>query len=55
MIKWTEEKCYEVAKECNSRGEYKKKYPCAYCKSLKKRWINTLGLLRQYKIYTKIK
>lgn len=40
MIKWTEEKCYEVAKECNSRGEYKKKYPCAYCKSLKKKWMD---------------
>lgn len=38
--KWTKEKCYEVAKECKTRGEYKKKYPSAYVKSRMKKWIN---------------
>ena len=38
--KWTKEKCYEVAKECSTRGEYKKKYPSAYAKSIRKKWIN---------------
>lgn len=37
---WTKEKCYETAKECKTRGEYKKKYPSAYAKSLTKKWIN---------------
>lgn len=37
---WTQEKCYEVAKNCSTRGEYKRKYPSAYVKSLVKKWIN---------------
>lgn len=38
--KWTKEKCYEMAKECKTRGEYKLKYPSAYVKSRIKNWIN---------------
>lgn len=37
---WTKERCYDVAKKCNSRGEYKKMFVVAYQKSLKKGWIN---------------
>ena len=37
---WTKERCYNAAKECNSRGEYKKMFEVAYQKSLKKGWIN---------------
>lgn len=37
---WTKERCFEKAKECNSRGEYKKMFLVAYQKSLKKGWIN---------------
>ena len=37
---WTKEQCFNVAKKCNSRGEFKKMFLVAYQKSLKKKWID---------------
>ena len=39
-VKWTYEACYNVAKECISRIEFKKKHACAYYAALKNHWID---------------
>ena len=38
--KWTKDACYNAAKKCNTRGEYKRKYPSAYVKSRLKNWMD---------------
>lgn len=37
---WTKERCLEIAKQCSSRGEFKKKNDSAYQSSLKHKWID---------------
>ena len=38
--KWDEKSCYNAAKECKTRIEFKKKYPRAYNKSITNKWID---------------
>ena len=37
---WTKERCLEIAKECKSRGEFKKKNDSAYQSALRNKWID---------------
>jgi len=37
---WTKERCFEIAKECKSRGEFKKKNISAYQSALRNKWID---------------
>lgn len=39
-LKWTKEKCYQVAKECRCRSELQKRFKGAYKNALKNGWIN---------------
>ena len=49
--KWTKEKCIEVAKTCESRDEFRKKF--AYCKTICKNngWIDIFYLYLNYAVY----
>lgn len=42
--------CYELAKDCKDRAEYKANYPQAYRVSLKKGWINDFTWFKDGKI-----
>lgn len=37
---WTKERCLEIAKDCKSRGELKKKNDSAYQSALRNKWID---------------
>ena len=41
-FKWTKENCYLKAQECQSRGDFKKKYPNAYGAALDNGWLDEL-------------
>lgn len=39
---WNFEKCKEIALLCNSRSEFKNKYPSAYVKCIKNKWLEEI-------------
>jgi hypothetical protein len=41
---WTKEKCHELALECKSKNEFRKKYPSAYDSSITKKLLNEICL-----------
>ena len=43
---WTFEKCYEAALQCKTRTEFSKRYPTAYTKSCKNKWIEEFNWLK---------
>ena len=42
QIKWTKEKCAEIAFKCKSRGEFIKKYGTPYYTALRKGWLDDI-------------
>lgn len=39
-VKWSKEHCGEIANECMTRGDFKKKNPCAYKAAREQGWID---------------
>ena len=41
--KWTYQKCFDVALECKTRAEFKRKYLSAYTASRKNKWLDSFN------------